>query len=75
MGSDNQFVPYTLTIRLENDDDSYSLYEALKRYRSELLIAPLEPPEIVSSVTRLIQVVEDAWDESPNGNTTVISGN
>ena len=75
MVSDNQFVPYTLTIRSENDNDSYSLYEALKRYRSERSMAPSEPPEIVSSVTRLIQAVEDAWDESPNDNTTVIYGN
>lgn len=67
LDSDKQFVPYTLTIRMENNDTSYSLYEALKKYRAELLSGPLDSPEILSSVNRLIQLVEEAWDESPNG--------
>ncbi|MFJ2353541.1 hypothetical protein [Glutamicibacter sp. NPDC087673] len=74
MDSDKQFVPYTLTLQLENDDASYSLYEALKKYRAGLLSGPSDSSEILSSVTRLIQVVEEAWEESPNGDATLVLG-
>ncbi|MEU5838256.1 hypothetical protein ABZ820_31940 [Streptomyces diacarni] len=74
MDSDKQFVPYSLTIRMEDDDSSYALYEALKRYRDGLLSGPSESPEILSSVTHLIQVVEEAWEESPNGDDTLVLG-
>ncbi|HCM95273.1 hypothetical protein [Glutamicibacter arilaitensis] len=71
MDSDKQFVPYTLTLQMENDDASYSLYEALKKYRAGLLSGPSDSSGILSSVTRLIQLVEEAWDASPNGETTL----
>lgn len=72
MDSDKQFLPYTLTMQMENDDASYSLYEALKKYRAGLLSDPSASPEILRSVTHLIQVVEEAWDSSPNGRTTLV---
>lgn len=72
MNSDKQFVPYTLTLQMENDDASYSLYEALKKYRASLLSGPSDSSENLSSVTRLIELVEEAWDASPNGETTLV---
>lgn len=72
MNSDKQFVPYTLTLQMENDDASYGLYEALKKYRAGLLTGPADSSEILNSVTRLIQLVEEAWDASPNGETTLV---
>lgn len=72
MNSDKQFVPYTLTLQMENDDASYSLYEALKKYRAGLLTGPSDSSEILNSVARLIQLVEEAWDASPNGETTLV---
>ena len=66
----SNFYPYTVSLTLETDDESYTLREALEKYKEGLLAAAGrdQVQDQIDATTRILNVVEEAWLSSPNVN-------